>query len=125
MRRMKKSNEYRKIKNRWGWRPEVQRAAEKSYYGKSSDNMPHKKKSNNKGKPRGDHKHTYIHALITDRYNGKEFSYIGKVCSICGRLDRNNWKWEWKAQAGKEWRSSEGLPRYIKTDEDRAEPFNE
>ena len=61
----------------------------------------------------------------TQIYKYLQSKKLGKVCSICGHLDRNNWKWEWKAQAGKEWRSNEGLPRYIKTDEDRAEPFNE
>ena len=36
---MSKNNEYRKIKNCWGWEPEIQRAAEKEFYGKPDDNI--------------------------------------------------------------------------------------
>jgi hypothetical protein len=40
---MSKNNEYRKLQS-WYPKPEIQRAAEKEFYGKPDDIMRHKKK---------------------------------------------------------------------------------
>ena len=54
----------------------------------------HKKKSNKKGQPRADHKHTYETVLLITRYHinvGEpsisEHIMPTKVCTICGRID--------------------------------------
>jgi hypothetical protein len=57
------------------------------------DTAKHKKKSNKKGQPRADHKHTYETVLLhtTFKFNlgtsrVAEHRYPTKVCTICGRI---------------------------------------
>ena len=120
---MSNNNEYRKIKNCWGWEPEIQRAAEKEFYGKPDDNMRHKKKSKKKGKPRGDHKHIYVEAVIIrkkpsivtkveDLTEIKSSMYNGKVCKICGLLHSKNWRRSFQISMGNIELKTEGLPIY-------------
>lgn len=59
------------------------------------DEIPaYKKKSNKKGQPRSDHKHTYETVLLTRYYHfnlgeprTSERKQPTKVCTICGRID--------------------------------------
>ena len=120
---MSKNNEYRKIKNCWGWDPEIQRAAEKEFYEKPDDNMRHKKKSKKKGKARGDHKHIYVEAIIIRKEPSivvkiEDFSeirssmYHGKVCKICGLLHSKNWRRSFQISRGNIELKTDGLPTY-------------
>lgn len=118
---MNKNNEYKKIKNHWGWEPEIQRAAEKEFYGKPDDNMRHKKKSKKKGKARGDHKHIYVEAVILrkepsvvrrDSREIKSSMYNGKVCKICGLLHSKNRRRSFQISMGNIELKTEGLPIY-------------
>ena len=54
----------------------------------------YKKKSNKKGQPRADHKHTYETVLLTRYFHFNvgeprisEYKQPTKVCTICGRID--------------------------------------
>ena len=111
---MSKNCEYKKIKNYWGWEPEIQRAAEKEFYGKPDDNMRYKKKSKKTGKSRGDHKHIYIEAVIIRKdMNDIETSrYNGKVCKICGLLHSKNWRRSFQISMGNIELKTDGLPTY-------------
>lgn len=114
---MSKNNEYRKLQS-WDPKPEVQRAVEKEFYNKTNDAMRHKKKSDKKGKERSDHKHLYIRAEILDTFLGKEYSYVGKVCSVCGKIRRGDWRKEYRASFRGEKADATDLPKYIKIDRD-------
>lgn len=118
---MSKNNEYRKIKNCWGWEPEIQRAAEKKFYERPDDNMRHKKKSKKKGKARGDHKHIYVEAVILrkepsivrkDSADIISNMYNGKVCKICGLLHSKNWRRSFQISIGNIELKTDGLPIY-------------
>ena len=56
--------------------------------------MRHKKKSQKTGKARSNHKHNYIAAVICYETYGNKYSYIGKVCDVCGHLCSKNWRKE-------------------------------
>ncbi len=116
---MSKNNEYRKLQS-WDTKPEVQRAVEKEFYSKTDDAMRYKKKSDKKGKERSDHKHLYIDAEIFDIYLSREYSFSGKVCSICGKIKRSDWRKEHRAAMNGEIADKSALPKYIKTNEDFA-----
>lgn len=118
---MNKNNEYKRIKNHWGWEPEIQRAAEKKFYEKPDDNMRHKKKSKKKGKARGDHKHIYVEAIIIRKEPDiiiknfaeiKSSMYNGKVCKICGLLHSKNWRRSFQISMGNIELKTDGLPVY-------------
>lgn len=116
---MTKSNEYKKLQS-WDPKPEVQRAAEKQFYNNEPQEMRHKKKSKKSGKPRSDHKHNYIDALIFgESYFGK-YNYIGKVCSVCGFLKRRDWRKELRNRFNLKIEVKENLPKYEKIDENTA-----
>ena len=117
---MSKNCEYKKIKNCWGWEPEIQRAAEKEFYGKPDDNMRHKKKSKKTSKPRSDHKHNYIAAVICYETFGNKYRYIGKVCDVCGHLCSRNWRKELRNYFAEKNEYDENLPVYEKLDENTA-----
>ena len=116
---MTKSNEYKKLQS-WDPKPEVQRAAEKQFYNNEPQEMRHKKKSDKKGKERADHKHLYIDAEIFDVCLEKEYSYIGKVCSICGRIRRRDWRKQYRASFKEEKVATTESLKYIKIDRDYA-----
>lgn len=116
---MNKNNEYRKLQS-WYMKSDAQRAIEKVFYSNTDDVMRHKKKSDKKGKERSDHKHLYISAEILDTFLGKEYSYIGKVCSVCGKIRRSDWRREYGAAMNGEMVDKSALPKYVKTNEDFA-----
>jgi hypothetical protein len=83
-----------------------------------SNKSSKKKKSDKKGKERSDHKHLYIRAEILDTFLGKEYSYVGKVCSVCGKIRRGDWRKEYRASFRGEKADATDLPKYIKIDRD-------
>ena len=114
---MSKNNEYRKLQS-WDVKPEVQRALEKEFYSKTDDTMPHKKKSEQQAKERSDHKHLYIDAEICGDFSGKEYSYVGKVCSVCGKIRRKDKLKDFFASLDGEKVDRADLPQYIKVNEE-------
>ena len=116
---MSKNNEYKKLQS-WDPKPEVQRAAEKQFYDNEPQEMRHKKKSRKTGKARSDHKHNYIAAVICYETYGNKYSYIGKVCDVCGHLCSKNWRKELRNYFAKKNEQDENLPVYEKLDENTA-----
>lgn len=107
---------YKKTQTGWDRTQENEREREKRMYDKisqSPESVKTKKKSVKKGKPRADHKHEYVAAILFERekvadswlsrYKNKGFQPIadetsldvrvGKVCSICGEEEKDrSWR---------------------------------
>lgn len=125
---MAKNNDYQKLQKHWGQPTEKQRAAEKVFYEQTDDTMRHRKKKGKKYTPRSDHKHQYAPIIKRDTFAGTPYQYITKICTVCGRLHPNDWKWAFKAQRGGETVLESDLPIYevvdgklIKTDNKQEE----
>ena len=120
---MSKNNEYKKLQGFYP-KPELQRAVEKQFYNNESEEMQHKKKSQKSGKTRSDHKHNYIDAVVCYEMHGKKYSYIGKVCDLCGHLHSKNWRIEFRNYFADKNESAENLPVYEKLNETTAGKVN-
>ncbi len=107
---------YKKTQTGWDRTQENEREREKRLYDKISQSpepVKTKKKSVKKGKPRANHKHEYVDAILFERekvadswlsrYKNKGFQpiadetsldiWVGKVCVICGEKAKDrNWR---------------------------------
>ena len=87
---MNKNIEKKILKENYGSCTEISRCKVKNFSNKFyiTETMSCKSKARKKSVNRSDHKHNYVDAVIMYKV-GKDDShfYLGKVCSMCGRID--------------------------------------